>query len=128
MYIDITILCKVEKQPLTILPIHNSALDAGCGPGRTALELCSVFTQVEAYDYSQGFVDMMIKEKLKRGIQHLEAYQGDSHCQEEMARIKKFDLIHGCNLIDRLHSPEKWVAQSKVFIPQSITILDYIRY
>ena len=69
---------------------------------------------MEAYDYSQGFVDMMIKEKLKRGVHNLEAFQGDSHKQMEICLRKKFDLIHGCNLIDRLHSPEEWILQSKV--------------
>jgi ubiquinone/menaquinone biosynthesis C-methylase UbiE len=91
-----------------------AALDAGCGPGRTALEFSSVFRQVEAYDYSQGFVDMMLKEMHARGIKNLSAFQGDSHKQEEICSIKKFDLIHGCNLIDRLHTPSTWVRQSKV--------------
>ena len=98
------------------------ALDAGCGPGRTALELCSVFDKVEAYDYSQGFVDMMINEMERRKVENLVAYQGDSHNQEEICRIKKFDLIHGCNLIDRLHSPEKWVLQSKVSLKLNVTL------
>jgi hypothetical protein len=74
---------------------------------------------VEAYDYSQGFVDMMVREMTNRTIRNLVAYQGDSHRQEEISVAKQFDLIHGCNLIDRLHSPEKWVLQSKVTIRQS---------
>jgi len=40
-----------------------SALDCGCGPGRTALELTTQFHQVEAYDYSQDFIDMLIEKK-----------------------------------------------------------------
>ena len=92
------------------------ALDAGCGPGRTALELSSVFNQVEAYDYSQGFVDMLLSEMTDCGIKNLRAYQGDSHKQEEICRIKKYDMIHASNLIDRLHSPEQWVLQSKVIL------------
>ena len=99
-----------------IYPMLISALDAGCGPGRTALELSSVFNHVEAYDYSQGFVDMMIAKAANRGIRNLVAYQGDSHRQKEICQLKTFDLIHGSNLIDRLHSPEKWVLQSKVRI------------
>jgi hypothetical protein len=35
-------------------------MDAGCGPGRTALELCRKFDIVEAFDYSKSFVDMMV--------------------------------------------------------------------
>ena len=41
----------------------GAAMDAGCGPGGTALQLCKDFKLVEGYDYSQGFVDMMVKKK-----------------------------------------------------------------
>jgi ubiquinone/menaquinone biosynthesis C-methylase UbiE len=41
----------------------GAALDAGCGPGGTALKLCEEFKAVEAYDYSQGFVDMMLEKR-----------------------------------------------------------------
>jgi len=81
---------------------------------KSALELSSEFSQVEAYDYSQGFVDMLVAKAANRGITNLVAYQGDSHRQMEICHLKMFDLIHGSNLIDRLHSPEKWVLQSKV--------------
>ena len=48
------------------------------------------------------------------GVRNLSGRQGDSHCQGEMYPDTKFDLIFGCNLIDRLHSPSSWVTQSKV--------------
>ena len=41
-------------------------MDAGCGPGGTALQLCQDFKHVEAYDYSQGFVDMMLAKKTEK--------------------------------------------------------------
>ena len=44
----------------------DAAMDAGCGPGGTALQLCDDFKLVEAYDYSQGFVDMMLAKKAER--------------------------------------------------------------
>jgi len=50
---------------------------------------------------------------LDQGVTNLRAYQGDSHKQEELTD-EKFDLIFGCNLIDRLHTPSQWVQQSKV--------------
>jgi len=90
----------------------NSALDAGCGPGRTALELCARFKNVEAYDYSQGFVDMLIEKRDAMGLTNLKAYQGDSHDQSNLTD-QRFDLIFGCNLIDRLHTPIEWIRQSK---------------
>jgi len=88
------------------------ALEAGCGPGRTAMELCKAFKNVEAYDYSQSFVDMMLENKASKGLQNLTAYQGDSHIQKQLT-TEKFDLIFGCNLIDRLHTPIEWVKQSQ---------------
>ena len=70
--------------------------------------------QVEGYDYSQGFVEMMLGEKAKGNVENLTAYQGDSHKQKELTRSKHFDMILGCNLIDRLHTPCEWILQSKV--------------
>jgi len=91
------------------------ALDAGCGPGRTAMELCKAFTKVEAYDYSESFVDMMLLNKYLKGLNNLTAYQGDSHIQNQLTS-EKFDLIFGCNLIDRLHTPIEWVKQSQAML------------
>jgi len=91
------------------------ALDAGCGPGRTAMELCKAFTKVEAYDYSESFVDMMLLNKYLKGLNNLTAYQGDSHIQNQIT-TEKFDLIFGCNLIDRLHTPIEWVKQSQAML------------
>jgi hypothetical protein len=69
---------------------------------------------------------------------NLIAYQGDAHKMRDIAGGKeavaqgtalgagvvdgaagavdnnaKFDLIFGCNLIDRLHTPSDWVLQSR---------------
>merc|ERR1712179_236487 len=37
----------------------EAAMEAGCGPGRTAFELCKTFETVEAFDYSQNFIDSL---------------------------------------------------------------------
>ena len=68
---------------------------------------------MEAYDFSHSFVDIMIVEKERRGIENLVCYQGDSHQQNKLTD-NKFDLIFGCNLIDKLHTPIIWIEQSKV--------------
>lgn len=70
-------------------------------------------SQVEAYDYSQGFVDMMKEHQTRRQLTNLTCYQGDSHQQRTLTQ-DSFDLIFGCNLIDRLHTPSVWIKQSKV--------------
>ena len=75
--------------------------------------MLKTFIQVEAYDYSQSFVDMMLENKSHKGLDNLTAYQGDSHIQNQLT-TEKFDLIFGCNLIDRLHTPIDWVKQSQV--------------
>jgi len=99
--------CKKYETNFTL------ALDAGCGPGRTAMELCGAFEQVKAYDYSQGFVDNMLSKAEEKGLANLTACAGDSHKQKEIYPGDKFDLIFGCNLIDRLHTPQDWIQQSK---------------
>ena len=67
-----------------------------------------------AYDYSDGFVENMKTKAAELKVSNLEARQGDSHAQQCLYPGKKFDLIFGCNLIDRLHTPHLWVTQSKV--------------
>ena len=74
-----------------------------------------MYIQVCAYDYSRGFVENMLSKAQTAGVTNLEGRQGDSHAQAEMYPGRKFDLIFGCNLIDRLHSPALWVEQSKVW-------------
>jgi len=100
-------LCKKYKAGTSL------ALDAGCGPGRTALELSKYFTNVEAYDYSQGFVNMLKTNMKNRDISNIKAFQGDSHQQLEQTGGAKYDLILGCNLIDRLARPREWIAACK---------------
>ena len=70
--------------------------------------------QVCAYDYSHGFIENMLAKAECAGVTNLEGRQGDSHAQAQIYPGRKFDLILGCNLIDRLHTPELWVRQCKV--------------
>ena len=58
----------------------------------------------------------MLAKAKTAGLTNLEGRQGDSHAQAEMYPGRRFDLIFGCNLIDRLHTPLLWVQQSKVTI------------
>ena len=87
-----------------------------------------------AYDYSDGFVENMLTKASQFGLTNLSGRewqwhlngninyylpsgrQGDSHAQMSMYPDTKFDMIFGCNLIDRLHTPDMWVLQSKVKI------------
>ena len=69
---------------------------------------------------------MMKIHQEQRGIKNLICYQGDSHCQDKMSD-NKFDLIFGCNLIDRLHTPITWIKQSKVFAnPNKIVFICFL--
>ena len=56
---------------------------------------------------------MMKEQQARRHLTNLTSYQGDSHDQRNLTQ-DTFDLIFGCNLIDRLHSPSVWIKQSKV--------------
>ncbi|XP_065674423.1 uncharacterized protein LOC124819331 isoform X2 [Hydra vulgaris] len=102
----------------------DSALDAGCGPGRTAIELCGTFKQVVAYDYSSKFVELMEIKQKEKNVLNLITFQGDSHCQKKLIPYQMFDLILGCNLIDFLHTPKEWLIQSKAILkPNGIFVI-----
>jgi len=92
------------------------ALDAGSGPGRVAIELGQYFGKVEAFDYSDPFVDMMKKKITEKGIKNVIPYQADAHdllnSVKEPNPEGKFDLIFNCNLIDRLHTPIKFLEDA----------------
>mmetsp|Transcript_8532 Transcript_8532/g.20638 ORF Transcript_8532/g.20638 Transcript_8532/m.20638 type:complete len:1930 (-) Transcript_8532:626-6415(-) len=108
------------------------ALDAGCGPGRSAFELLKGgFETVEAFDYATGFVDMLEKEKRLDPFslftttsttssckKQLICYQADAHKLLEVCRFPEstYDLVSGANLIDRLHSPEVFLEGCKKLV------------
>ena len=81
---------------------------------------------MKAYDYSQGFVDNMLSKAGEKGLANLTACAGDSHKQKEIYPGEKFDLIFGCNLIDRLHTPQDWIQQSKVSLSIGHVILQLL--
>ncbi|CAD7946966.1 unnamed protein product [Amoebophrya sp. A120] len=109
----------------------NLAMDAGCGPGRSAFELLAGtrgggnsgtngFAKVEAFDYAEGFVDMLKQEQARLGIpeERLASYQGDAHLLAEICKnpLGTYDLVSGCNLIDRLHDPMQYLQACKKLV------------
>ena len=76
------------------------ALDAGCGPGRTALEFCKQFSRVWAYDYSEGFVANLLGRAEATGVTNLVARAGDSHKQEEVfSRLLHQTAFNICSVL-----------------------------
>ena len=92
------------------------------------IDLITTFVQVYAYDYSEGFVENMLARAKEAGVTNLSGRQGDAHCQQEQYPDLKFDLITGCNLIDRLHTPKLWVQQSRVIFDILIVFTIYTEY
>jgi SAM-dependent methyltransferase len=97
------------------------ALDAGAGPGRVAIELglrgAKFFDKVEAFDYSDPFVGMMQKKLKELKLEEkVIGYQADAHDILQVVKEPnpegKFDLVFCCNLIDRLHTPTKFVKDA----------------
>lgn len=105
------------------------ALDVGCAVGRSALEMSRVFDEVVGVDYSHAFIDAA-KELVAKGraefsytvegaIQaegvatvpsdvepsHCVFEHGDA-CDLDIARLGKFHVIHGANLLCRLPEPK----------------------
>ena len=73
-------------------------------------------------------MENMLARAKEAGVTNLEGRQGDAHCQQEQYPDLKFDLITGCNLIDRLHTPKLWVQQSKVIFDILIVFTIYTEY
>jgi SAM-dependent methyltransferase len=97
--------CKKNKVPL------GRAMDAGCGPGRLAIDLAQQFDEVVAFDFAAGFVE----ECKNRAPKNVTSFIGDALKIDEYEQVadRKFDLIVGANLIDRLSEPIEWIARCK---------------
>jgi 5-histidylcysteine sulfoxide synthase len=102
--------CRSNKVSL------GRALDAGCGPGRMALELAKRFEEVVAFDFATEFVE----ECRNRAPKNMTAFVADAHKVGEYDQIaaRKFDLIVGANLIDRMTDPIEWISQSKQLLSE----------
>ena len=83
---------------------HYSFLSIG-------VELSNVFRNVTAYDYSAKFLASVAGHK----TENLTLFQGDAHVAHLNPAVegKKFNLIVGANLIDRMSNPREWIQNSK---------------
>ena len=88
-----------------------SAIDCGAGPGGMAIRLAEKFSKVEAFDLSEGFVEMATAKVQELKITNLKVYQDDA--MEMMKSGDNFDLVLGCNFIDRVSDPLKWLELTK---------------
>lgn len=99
---------------------HNvslyEAMDAGCGPGRLGIELSKVFQHVTSYDYSAKLLAAAISNKSK----NMTLFQGDAHIAHLNPEVKgkKFNLIVGANLVDRMSNPREWIQNSKELLAE----------
>eukprot|EP01035_Chromulina_nebulosa_P010091 gene10091-13588_t len=117
---------------------RGRALDIGCAVGGTSFELTTYFNEVVGIDYSNHFVDAanMMKERgeaeidiLKQGTIFTKAnvkvsdrldrrkasfYQGDA-CNLD-PKLGLFDAVVASNLLCRLPSPRKFLADIPSFI------------
>lgn len=127
----------VKNFPLKIVDIVNkyainkkSVLDIGCSVGRVSFELTKYFDKVVGVDYSQGFVDTANHLKENKSINYQKRIEGDikenktyklenidaskvNFFQGDACALDKdhtnFDMIIAINLLDRLHTPIKFL-------------------
>lgn len=110
------------------------ALDIGCSVGRTAFELSEYFEQVDALDFSARFIQMAIQLQEAGRIRYERTEEGDlvsfqerslqelgltgeygniRFMQQDATNMKPeftgYDLVVAANLIDRLHSPARFL-------------------
>lgn len=57
---------------------------------------------------------MLQGEQKKRGVANIISLFGDTNNQMNLFKGKRFNLILGSNLIEKLNDPTKWILQSKV--------------
>ncbi len=112
---------------------RERALDLGCAVGRSSFELSAHFEEVIGIDYSNQFItaakemqsgqacEVKVSEEasvfksvsleLPASARSEKVFfeQGDAH--DLRNDLGNFDLVHAANLLCRLHSPEKLVAQ-----------------
>jgi SAM-dependent methyltransferase len=102
--------CKKHKIPLF------EALDAGCGPGRLGIELSKEFQHVSSFDYSSKFLATAMNHQTK----NMTLFEADAHNIHTYSEVegKKFNLIVGANLIDRMSNPREWIQNSKKLLSE----------
>jgi len=110
------------------------ALDIGCSVGRAAFELSESFEQVDALDFSARFIQMAVQLQEAGRIRYERTEEGDlvsfqerslqelgltgdysniRFMQQDATNMKPefsgYDLVVAANLIDRLHSPARFL-------------------
>lgn len=95
----------------------DSAIDIGCGPGRTSIELCSIFKNVTAIDLNKPFIDLCDKNSkfftFPEG-HRLNTIVGDA--LDLVPENKTFNLVVAINLIDRLENPGAFITGIKPLV------------
>lgn len=76
--------------------------------------MASRFKQVIAYDLATGFVDMA----KKHAPDNMAATLGDAMAfqRDPLVQGRKFNLIVGSNLVDRVPDPRQWIKQSTAML------------
>ena len=114
----------------------GKALDIGCSVGRTAFELAHRFTTVDALDFSARFIQVAAQLQRNGRIRYERKEEGDlvsfqertladldldgaydhiNFMQQDATNLKPrftgYDLVVAANLIDRLHSPARFLRE-----------------
>jgi 5-histidylcysteine sulfoxide synthase/putative 4-mercaptohistidine N1-methyltranferase len=114
----------------------RTALDLGCAAGRATFELAKHFERVTGLDFSARFIGMGVDLAERGMLRYTLVEEGDlveyrEHTLAELGleavrhkvefyqsdacnlkpQFKGYDLVLAANLIDRLYSPEKFLAQ-----------------
>jgi putative 4-mercaptohistidine N1-methyltranferase len=113
---------------------HGRALDIGCSVGRAAFELSDHFEHVDALDFSARFIQVAVQMQESGRIRYERTEEGElvsfqertlaelgltgevapiRFMQQDATNLKPefsgYDLVVAANLIDRLHSPARFL-------------------
>jgi SAM-dependent methyltransferase len=106
----------------------GAAIDAGSGPGRSSFELAREFRHVEAFDWSKGMIDLLNSKRseflrTKELSDRVVSYTGDCNEIAKICQKDRYNLVLGCNVVDRLKNPAKWVKQAVELMAETDAIL-----
>lgn len=131
--LDYAVRCVTESLDASALPTTARALDLGCAVGRSTFELARHCREAIGIDYSRNFIDAATALKARGELPYERRDEGDlttsliarlpagidagrvtfetGDAQSLRSGLGQFDVVLMANLIDRLATPQRCLAQ-----------------
>lgn len=114
--------------------VGHSVLDIGCGPGFASFDLARLVGptgRVVAVDEAEFYVERLREQSRARGINHLEALQGDvQRLTDTLGNDARFDAAYARWVLCFVKDPAAVVAQAAALLKPGgrLIVQDYFNY